>query len=511
MKKAFLAALSAATVLGTLVSGPVASAVPASTDTSDLRDAVTVAGIMEHQQEFQAIASANGNTRVSGTPGYDQSADYVAERLEAAGYDVTRDEFEFIYFEELATPVLERTSAPTRNYVHNTEFITMDYSGSGDVTEELVATNDIVIPPGSAANSSDSGCEAGDFPATTSGNISLIQRGTCTFFEKAFNAQQAGAVGVIIFNEGQDGRQETLAGTLGAQEDITIPVTGISFADGQELFNLLQSGPVTMHMFTSVQRDLRETENVLANTPTGRADRVVLVGAHLDSVSAGPGINDNGSGSSTILEIAEEMAELEIDPVNQVRFAFWGAEESGLVGSELYAATLPQRELRRIALNLNFDMVGSPNYVRFVYDGDGDPTGIKGPSGSDDIEDTFNEYFASQGLETDPTAFDGRSDYGPFIARGIPAGGLFSGAEGIKTEEQEEIYGGTAGVAYDPCYHQACDTIANLSMDALDELSDGAAHATLVYAMTQKDVNGKLGGAGGQSVDMEFQGSKRIK
>ena len=510
MRRALLAVVTTTTLVGTLVSGPLAGAVPATTDSTELRDAVTVAGIMEHETTFQAIASANDNTRVSGTPGFDESADYVAERLDAAGYDVTRQEFDFVYFEELATPVLERTSAPARVYVHNTEFITMDYSGSGDVTAPLVATNDIEIPPGSAANSTDSGCEAADFPSDTAGKIVLIQRGTCTFFDKASNAQTAGAAGVIIFNEGQPGRQETLAGTLGAQTDITIPVTGISFADGTELYNLLQSGVVTMHMFTSVQRDERTTENVIADTPTGRDDRVVLVGAHLDSVSAGPGINDNGSGSSTILEIAEEMSALDIEPVNQVRFAFWGAEESGLVGSEHYAATLPQRELRRIALNLNFDMVGSPNFVRFVYDGDGDETGTKGPSGSDDIETTFNEYFEAQGLETDPTAFDGRSDYGPFIARGIPAGGLFTGAEGIKTAEQATIYGGTAGIAYDPCYHQACDTIANVNTTAIDQMSDATAHATLVYAMTRKDVNAAIGGSGG-SVDLEFQGTRRVK
>jgi Zn-dependent M28 family amino/carboxypeptidase len=338
----------------------------------------------------------------------------------------------------------------------------------------------------------------------------LIQRGTCTFFQKALNAQNEGAVGAIIFNEGQPGRQETLAGTLGAQTDINIPVTGISFADGTELFNLLQAGDVEIHMFTSVQRDERTTENVIADTPTGREDRVVLVGAHLDSVSAGPGINDNGSGSSTILEIAEAMADLDVEPVNQVRFAFWGAEESGLIGSEHYAATLPMRELRRIALNLNFDMVGSPNFVRFVYDGDGDETGTKGPSGSDDIEDTFNAYFEAQGLETDPTAFDGRSDYGPFIARGIPAGGLFTGAEGIKTPEQAGIYGGTAGIAYDPCYHQACDTIANVNTTAIDQMSDAAAHTTLVYAMTRKDVNATVGGGGG-TVDLEFRGNRRVK
>jgi Zn-dependent M28 family amino/carboxypeptidase len=130
-------------------------------------------------------------------------------------------------------------------------------------------------------------------------------------------------------------------------------------------------------------------------------------------------------------------------------------------------------------------MVASPNYVRFVYDGDGDPTGTAGPPGSAQIEDLFNGYFASQGLATDPTAFDGRSDYGPFIDAGIPAGGLFSGAEGIKTAAQAATYGGTAGAPYDPCYHQACDTINNLSTKGLNELSDGVAEAAWTLAKSR--------------------------
>jgi Zn-dependent M28 family amino/carboxypeptidase len=212
---------------------------------------------------------------------------------------------------------------------------------------------------------------------------------------------------------------------------------------------------------------------------------VVVVGAHLDSVPAGPGINDNGSGTSTILEIAEEMAELGIRNRQKLRFAFWGAEEPGLFGSEHYVESLSDAELGTIYANLNFDMVGSPNYVRFVYDGDGSDTEPAGPPGSAQIEAIFNQYFAGQGLASEPTPFDGRSDYGPFIAVGIPAGGLFTGAEGIKTPEQEAVYGGTAGIAYDPCYHQACDTINNLSTKALSEMSDAVAHATMTLARTR--------------------------
>jgi len=169
----------------------------------------------------------------------------------------------------------------------------------------------------------------------------------------------------------------------------------------------------------------------------------------------------------------------------RVRFAFWGAEELGLIGSEHYVNSISNKNLNSIFANLNFDMVGSPNYVRFVYDGDGSDTDPAGPAGSGQIEEVFTSYFDSQGLASDPTPFSGRSDYGPFIAVGIPAGGLFTGAEGIKTPEQAAEYGGTAGVAYDPCYHQACDTFANVSVNAITEMSDAAADAVLTLARTR--------------------------
>jgi Zn-dependent M28 family amino/carboxypeptidase len=236
----------------------------------------------------------------------------------------------------------------------------------------------------------------------------------------------------------------------------------------------------------------RTTENVIADTMTGRADRTVVVGAHLDSVPEGPGINDNGSGSATILEVAEAMSELGIQPRNRVRFAFWGAEESGLIGSQHYVDSLTKKEIQEIAVNLNFDMVGSPNYVRFVYDGDASDTDTDSPTstGSGVVEDVFVDYFDSQNLATEPTAFDGRSDYDAFINVGIPAGGLFTGAEGIKSAEEAAIYGGTAGVPYDPCYHQACDDIKNLSGTALDQMSDAVAHGTLTFAQSGSAVEG---------------------
>ncbi len=450
-------------------------------NTKKLRDAVTVAGILGHERAFQRIANNNGGTRASGTPGYAASVAYVKRTLRDAGYDVSEQGFTFPFYRELAPAQLSQVSPTPTTY----ETVTYSYSGSGDVTGDVVPTNDVVIPP-TPAPSSTSGCEPSDFTpaAADRPQVALIQRGTCPFEVKATNAQAAGYDAVIIFNEGQPGREELFEGDLG--RPFTIPVVGLSFAEGAALYADTQEGTTTVRVVTSTETtDAAPTSNVLAETPGGNAEKVIVVGAHLDSVIEGAGINDNGSGVSAILEIAVQMSKLNIKPRQKVRFAFWGAEESGLLGSEYYVAQLSDAELRTIYANLNFDMVGSPNYVRFVYDGDGDPTGIQGPPGSAEIEDIFTSYFASQGLASEPTEFNGRSDYGPFITAGIPAGGLFSGAEGVKTPEQAAVYGGTAGEPYDPCYHEACDDITNLNTRALSELSDAAAHAVLTLARSR--------------------------
>jgi Zn-dependent M28 family amino/carboxypeptidase len=454
-------------------------------NTSKLRKAVTVSGILQHERALQSIANKNDGTRASGTPGFDASADYVVKKLRKAGYKVKKQSFTFPFFRDLEDPVLSEISPNAQDF----ETATFQYSGSGDITGRVIPTNDIQIPPGTEPSSSNSGCEPEDFPAAPAEPaIALIQRGTCTFEDKVDNAKAAGYEAVIIFNEGQEGRQELLTGTLGNPK--TIPAVGISFEDGAQLYSdTTKAGTATARVFTKTEIDLnRKTVNVIADSPKGKIKgQTIVVGAHLDSVTQGPGINDNGSGTSTILEIAEQLKALGYTKKlqRQVRFAFWGAEEPGLLGSQYYVDHLTDAQKAKIYANLNFDMVGSPNYVRFVYDGDGSASKPAGPPGSDAIEDIFTSYFDSQNLASEPTAFDGRSDYGPFIAEGIPAGGLFSGAEGIKTPEEAAIYGGTAGEPYDACYHQACDTINNLNTKALSELGDAAADATLTLALSK--------------------------
>jgi acetylornithine deacetylase/succinyl-diaminopimelate desuccinylase-like protein len=190
---------------------------------------------------------------------------------------------------------------------------------------------------------------------------------------------------------------------------------------------------------------------------------VVVAGAHLDSVPAGPGINDDGSGTSWQLALAEQIQRLHAKPKHKIRFLWFGGEEDGLVGSQYYAAQLTDAEVAKIDVMIDTDMIASPNYARLVYDGNGDELGVAGPAGSGTVEDVLKGYFGRHGMATQPVAFDGRSDYVGFINRGIPAGGIFAGAEDPKTEEQVALFGGVAGEQLDPCYHEACDNIGTIT------------------------------------------------
>jgi Zn-dependent M28 family amino/carboxypeptidase len=456
----------------------------ANNSTDKLLECVTLAGVRAHQAELQKIADANGSTRVSGSPGYDKSVDYAEKVFKAAGYNVTRQAFEFQTFVSLSPSQLDQVAPPPAGPLpHNI----MSYSGSGDVTAP------VSVPSGDIR-----GCDAADFAGFPAGNIALMQRGTpagfpvaCTFALKTLNALAAGASAVVIYNN----IAGPLNGTLGNTFTANIPAVGIEQTLGQTLALTAASPGLTLHVKTETLRGIATTYNLFAESRSGDANNVVMVGAHLDSVNAGPGINDNGSGSAAILETARQMAR--VIPRNKVRFALWGAEESSLVGSTYYIANLPEAERKKIALYLNFDMIGSPNYVFQVYDGDNsDGVGAPaGPPGSAEIEKVFEKYYTERGIPFRGTDFTGRSDYGPFIAVGIdiPAGGLFTGAEVVKTSAEQAIWGGQAGAQYDPCYHQACDTYDNNSDTALDVNSDAVAYATLRFAMNTQDVNGQRG------------------
>jgi len=458
------------------VAGPPACGSRVNNTHALLAECITAAGVREHLAALQAIADAHHGTRVSGSAGYDASVDYVVQRLKAAGYTPQVQSFEFTTFIALGPAVLERV-APAHSAPAATSILS--YSGSGDVTASVTA-----LPgPGSDLTP---GCEAADFSDFPSGHIALVSRGGCTFALKAQNAYAAKAAAVVITNNAPG----TLNGTLGDAFSLDIPVTSVTAAVGAALAG---TPGLRLHVKASTFRGPATTYNVLAETRSGNDSNVVMAGAHLDSANAGPGIDNNGSGAAALLEVAEQLAR--VDPVNTVRFAWWGAEESNLAGSTRYVTGLTEEERARIALYLNVDMIGSPNPVYFVYDGDGsDAIGAPaGPPGSARIEKTFEAFYSQRHLPNKGTDFTGRSDYGPFIAADIPSGGIFSGADGLKTPQEAAVWGGRAGRPYDPCYSQACDTYGNVDVRALDVNSDALGFAVLQYAMNTVDVNGAPG------------------
>ncbi len=504
-------------VVAMMIPGAAAIAGPNACDTrtnntyTKLLECLTAEGVFEHQQALQDIADNADNpfypgTRAAGTDAYADSVDYVASHLEAAGWNVTLDPVEATF---TFPAVLNQLTPIAAEY----ETGAFTGSGAGEV-EGVVVPIDLALDDPA---SSTSGCEPGDFPtAPSEPSIALVQRGACFFSVKAVNAEAAGYDAVVIFNQGNSDTRMGLivanAANLpdGSPSNIGIPVVGASFADGVALS---QDGSTA---YIEVRpSETRIDYNVIAELPGENTDNVVMAGAHLDSVVQGPGIQDNGSGSAALLELALLMSKAE--PVNTLRFGWWAAEEQGLVGSASYVNNLPADELDRIAAYLNFDMIASPNFIYGVYDADESSFAapVPVPDGSEALEDLFEIYFTWQGIPYEDTQFSGRSDYQAFINNGIPASGLFTGAEVPKTDAQVAIWGGVAGAQYDPCYHLACDSAydddpqrdpavydvlnsefdmrGNVNLTALGNNSDAVAFAVLTLAYSTEAVNGVPG------------------
>ena len=461
-------------------------------------ECVTLDGVVAHLEEFQAIADANDGNRADQTPGYQASVDYVVETLEAAGWSA-----EVVPFSYAAADVALEQLTPVQ-----AEYTAFDAvgTGEGDVSGTVVPVDINLSTETNRANSS--GCEVTDFEGldfSGEADIALLQRGTCPFSTKVVNAEAAGAEAAVLFNQGDDNpaagdRLGPVSPTL-APFTVGIPAVGTTFAAGEALAQAGATASVVVDFFDA------QSFNVIGELAGRTDDNIVMAGAHLDSVPAGPGINDNGTGSAALLEIAQQLSRTRQQ--NTVRFAWWGAEELGLIGSTEWIGQRSEEELGLIgssewvgqrtpeelddiALYMNFDMIGSPNYYFGVYDANESsfPAPVVVPEGSEAIEATFESFFTLRGEPYDDSEFSGRSDYQAFIENGIPSGGLFTGAEVVKTEEQEAIWGGFAGESFDQCYHQVCDTIENYDAHALEVNSDAVAFAVLTYAASTESVNG---------------------
>jgi Peptidase family M28/PA domain len=379
---------------------------------------IRATGVREHLRALQEIAEENGGDRAAGTPGADASADYVADRLREAGWRVRLQPVSFPYFDERSPARL--VDAGGEALEEGAEFRTLSYSGSGRMAGPVRRFG--------------LGCERAELRALEEGEIAVVARGDCFFRDKARNAEAAGAGALLIVDRESD---EPPSATLGAP-GIDIPVLAVGAAAGRRLGRRVE-------LEVNAVSERRRTVNVIAETAGGRGENVVMAGGHLDSVPAGPGINDNGSGTAALLELADALGGRA--PGARVRLAFWGAEELGLIGSRRYVRELSSAEHGRIAAYLNLDMVGSPRPARRVYS-DADP----------DIERLLRSL-VGPGAEEENAG--GNSDHAPFKRAGIPVGGLFTGA----------------GRPHDPCYHRACDDIDNIDMPILVEMSRVAGEA----------------------------------
>ena len=354
--------------------------------------------------------------RVAGGSAEKSAADYIAAQMESYGLDVQIQEFGILYFEELSSPVLEQVSPIPTTYVEGTNFATMSYSGAGNVTADIQAV-DLLMPP---TGGSTSGCETADFAGFVSGNIALMQRGTCTFGAKAANARAAGAAGAIIFNEGNvvpgDDRIGLLFGTLGAPVG-PIPVVGTTFALGEGLYNQLSSGPVQVHLAVDAISEERTSQDVIGTLVGTKPDQgIVYIGGHYDSVSAGVGANDDASGVAAMLEAARVLSDKGHRTKATLKFIAFGSEETGLDGSYNYVdANFDEVSTKGIGM-VNLDMIAVGDILQI---GNID-YGLPG-TGGNQIKDYAQQKATAMGITWEPFAAGENSDHTYFEQVGVPA------------------------------------------------------------------------------------------
>ncbi|KAJ4320862.1 hypothetical protein N0V94_003160 [Neodidymelliopsis sp. IMI 364377] len=425
---------------------------------------ITSKKLLRGAQQLQDFAySYPDRNRIMGGKAHNDTVNWLKKELESTSYyDVTLQPF--------SNYVMLNGTLNTftiGGQAINATIFEYSNSTAGLVTAPLVVVSNL-------------GCAASDYPADVAGKFALISRGSCDFGLKSALAGGAGAAGAIIYNNVPG----TVSATLGPPpraEGPYVATVGLSQEAGLAYVSQIQGGATvtaSLDVLTDVQ--IITTNNVLATSKCGDKNNQLALGAHTDSVGAGPGINDDGSGTVGILNVAKALAKYNVK--NAVTFGFWSGEESGLLGSTYFVESLTPAEALKIRAYLNFDMIASPNYVHQIYDGDGSAYGLTGPSGSGDIEEFFEKYFTRVGVPYNATEFNGRSDYGPFLDANIPAGGTTTGADEVKTEKEQAIWGGQANEILDQNYHQAGDTVANLNQDAWLLHARGIAAAVAKYA-----------------------------
>jgi Zn-dependent M28 family amino/carboxypeptidase len=446
---------------------------PAASPPRDVAGRVTADGMYTHLRKLQEIADANRGSRAEGTPGYDASVDYVVQVLKDKGFDVQTPEFERLDRTEGGNPTL--TVAGRGYHVDQASLL---------VTTPPGGLNAITLRPQKAP-----GCTAAEYgTVSVRGAIAVVDDTGCSVGDKQSAAVAKGAVGLLVVSAPGTGGSPAGLFTPGYYQRLTVPV-GVIDNDADAA---LRRTNAPVRLVLDSKPVMVKSRNVVAQTKTGDTKSVVLAGAHLDSSARSPGINDNGSGVAALLEAASALGS-QPRITNAVRFAFWGSEAEG---PTKYVRGLARDGLDDIAMYISVEMLGSPNAGYFTYDGDqsGQPNpdvpSQTVPAGSAGVERTLAGYLNLAGVRPADMPLSRTTDYGPFLAAGIPVGGVTAGSSQRKTEVQARLWGGRAGVAFDPNYHTARDTVDNIDRQALSVMGQATAFAVVTYAQSVEGVNG---------------------
>jgi hypothetical protein len=442
----------------------------------DLAGKVSVDGMYTHLRKLAQIADANGGSRAKGTRGYDDSVDYVVQFLRDKGFDVQTPEFELLGRTQGGRPTL--TIAGRDYHVDQASLL---------ITTPPGGSRAITLRPQKPA-----GCRAADYgTVSVKGAIAVVDDTGCSIVDKQNAAVDKGAVGLLVVSA--PGTSGGPAGLFPPDyyQQLTVPV-GVIDNDANAA---LRRTNAPVRLVLDSKPVMTKSRNVVVQTKTGATDNVVVVGAHLDSAPASPGINNNGTGVAAVLEAAAALGP-QPQITNAVRFTFWGSAENALQGSTKYLRGLDPEQLDEIAMYLDFDMLGSPNAGYFTYDGDQSGQANPDiplravPEGSAGIERTLAGYLNLTGVRPADMPLTTNSDYHAFLVAGVPIGGLTTGASQRKTEVQARLWGGRAGVAFDPNDRSRRDTIDNVDRQALSAMGSAVAFAVGTYAQSTEGVNG---------------------
>ena len=465
---AAVAASALAVGLATTPASAAADVMAGGPEAREIASQVRTDALLDHLETLHRVAETNGGNRAAGTDGYEASVRYLERRLAAAGYETWRQTVPLTVEETMSSSV-EYTVDRTTRVVRHMPMTASPGTGPTGVTGAVVA------PSGRST-----GCLPRDWRGSeVSGAIALVSRGSCTFDAKSRVAAAAGARALIVHNS----TAGLLNGTL-RTSDRHVPTVGITMDAGRVLTGLPEGAEVTVVVDKVVEE--RETVNLFAETGSGRAEGVVIVGAHLDSDPNGPGINDNGTGSVAVLETALQLADA--DALDRtVRFAWWGGGELGRTGSGHYVDDLARTDPGAhmlFALYLPVHGSGTPTGVVGVYAPHESTYAMPGaaPSQALEAERLIEDRFDATGQPWVDVPFSGAGDHRPFAREGVPTVGLTAGADGTKSPDDAAVFGGTAGLAYDPNHDTVADDVDNVDPDTFSVLAQAVTHTTVALA-----------------------------